>query len=205
MLVGAQDKTKMNKDKAMQSSGALSSSDKKFIMDVAHDGMKEIETARLALEKASSDEVKQYAQRLIDDHTKAGDELMQLASQKGVTMDHDMAMKHDADSMKQTSSTDPAAKSTDTSGAGHKAEMDKEHAAAMNKLSSLSGTQFDKEFIRAAVKDHEKAVKAFEKESTKADDADVRAFATKTLPTLQEHLQMARDLDKKMSGGMTNK
>ena len=207
VLVGAQDKAKMDKDKAMQS-GGLSSSDKKFIMEVAHDGMNEIEEARLAVEKAASDEVKQYAQRLIDDHTKAGDELKQLASQKGVMLDHDMAMKHDgtsADTMKQTAATDPADKKADMASSRDKGVMDKEHAAMMSKLSSLSGNEFDKAFIRAAVKDHEKAVKAFEKESTKADDADVRAFATKTLPTLQEHLQIARDLDKKMSGGTMNK
>jgi putative membrane protein len=44
------------------------------------------------------------------------------------------------------------------------------------------------------VKDHEKAVKLFSKESSSGKDAELKAFATKTLPTLQHHLEMARQL-----------
>jgi putative membrane protein len=195
-------------DKTTQTAGAVNSSDKKFVTEAAHGGMKEVELAKLAVTKAASDEVKQYAQRLIDDHTKANDELMQLASQKGITISHDMAMKSDTSSsdaaMKQTSATDPTAKTKDMA-SSHGATMDKDHKAMMDKMSALSGNQFDKEFIRVAVKDHEKNIKEFEKQSTKANDADVRAFAAKTLPTLQEHLQLARDLDKKLSGSTTNR
>ncbi|HJQ68907.1 MAG TPA: DUF4142 domain-containing protein [Blastocatellia bacterium] len=177
----------------MQTAGALNASEKKFITDTAHNGMNEVEMAKLAVTKAASDEVKQYAQRLVDDHTKANDALMALASQKGVTISHDMAAAPADTTMKQTSSADPAMKTKDA------AAMNKDHAALMSKLNGLSGNEFDKEFIRAAVKSHEKGVKSFEKQSTSATDADVKAFATNTLPTLREHLQMARDLDKKLS------
>jgi len=44
------------------------------------------------------------------------------------------------------------------------------------------------------VKDHEKAVQLFSTEAQEGKDADIKAFASKTLPTLQEHLQMARQL-----------
>jgi putative membrane protein len=74
---------------------------------------------------------------------------------------------------------------------------DQEH---MNKLSSLSGDAFDREYMNMMVKDHEKDVKEFEKASTKAKDADVRAFAAKTLPTLREHLQQARDIQSRVKG-----
>jgi putative membrane protein len=43
--------------------------------------------------------------------------------------------------------------------------------------------------------DHMKDVKEFEKQSTKGADPDIKAFASKTLPTLQEHLQMAKSLE----------
>lgn len=46
----------------------------------------EIEMARLALQKSSDESVKQFAQKMIDDHTMAGDELKQLASTKGITL-----------------------------------------------------------------------------------------------------------------------
>jgi putative membrane protein len=64
----------------------MSSADQKFMMMAAMGGMAEVEMARLALQKSSNDSVKQYAQKMIDDHTKAGDELKQLASMKGVTL-----------------------------------------------------------------------------------------------------------------------
>jgi putative membrane protein len=48
------------------------------------------------------------------------------------------------------------------------------------------------------VKDHEDDVKAFETQSKEGTDADVKSFAAKTLPTLQEHLQMARNAAQKV-------
>lgn len=53
----------------------------------------------------------------------------------------------------------------------------------------------DEDYIKQMVDDHEDAVKLFEK-AAKSDDADIAAFAQKTLPTLEHHLTMARDLKK---------
>ena len=61
-----------------------------------------------------------------------------------------------------------------------------------DKFSKLNGGDFDKAYADAMVKDHEKAVKTFTKESTEAKDPDVRSFAAQTLPTLKEHLQLAQ-------------
>jgi len=61
----------------------------------------------------------------------------------------------------------------------------KEHAAKWTS---------DKAYMDMMVKDHEKDVKEFERESTKGKDPDLKAFATKTLPTLQDHLKMAKAL-----------
>ncbi|PYX62544.1 MAG: DUF305 domain-containing protein, partial [Acidobacteria bacterium] len=60
------------------------------------------------------------------------------------------------------------------------------------KLSSAS--DFDKEFKTMAVKDHKKDIKEFERLSKSAEDADLKSWATKTLPTLQEHLRLAEQL-----------
>jgi uncharacterized surface protein with fasciclin (FAS1) repeats/predicted outer membrane protein len=72
----------------------MSSADQKFMMMAAMGGMAEIEMARLALQKSASDSVKQYAQKMIDDHTMVGDELRQLASMKGVTLTMQPDAKH---------------------------------------------------------------------------------------------------------------
>ncbi|MEP6922568.1 MAG: DUF4142 domain-containing protein [bacterium] len=85
--------------------GMMSSMDQKFMMMAAQGGMSEIEMARLALQKSSNDAVKQYAQKMIDDHTMAGDELKQLASAKGVmlSMDADRQMAMMAKMQKMSS------------------------------------------------------------------------------------------------------
>jgi len=66
-------------------------------------------------------------------------------------------------------------------------EMIKEH----------KGAEFDKAFVDHMVKDHEKDIAEFKRASTEAKDPNIKAFATKTLPTLQTHLEMA----KKLQGG----
>ncbi|WP_144007016.1 DUF4142 domain-containing protein [Pelomonas sp. KK5] len=67
--------------------------------------------------------------------------------------------------------------------------------AKLKMLGSHDGAKFDQKFAETiGVGAHEDAVKLFSKESGKAKDADVKAFASKTLPTLQHHLEMARAL-----------
>jgi putative membrane protein len=78
------------------------------------------------------------------------------------------------------------------------ADTDKEHKDAADKLSKASGKDFDKQYISNMVDDHEKDVKEFEKESKDAKDPDLKAWASKTLPTLQDHLKMAKDTKAKV-------
>jgi hypothetical protein len=66
------------------------------------------------------------------------------------------------------------------------------HRAAENRLMSLRDEDFDRAYMRQMVKDHENALKLFETEARNGRDDDLRAFAAKTLPTLKEHLAMAR-------------
>jgi putative membrane protein len=147
----------------------LSSMDKKFMMEAAMGGKAEVALAQLALQRSSSDSVKQYAQQMIDDHTKANDELMQVASTKGITLP---------------------------------TEPDANHKAMLAKMQTLSGAQFDSMYIKmAGVKDHEKMDKLFMGESSKGKDADAKAFAAKTLPTVEAHLRMARDMTTSMMSG----
>jgi putative membrane protein len=156
---------------SMQREGGMAtvgSSDRKFAMTAATGGMAEVEMARMALTKASSDAVKQYAQKMIDDHTTANTELMQIASTKGITLP-----------------TAPDAK----------------HRAMMAKMERLSGAEFDRQYIMmAGHKDHQKMEKLFRDESMRGRDADLKAFAAKTLPVVQQHLQMARELHGAMTG-----
>ncbi|HKQ99384.1 MAG TPA: DUF4142 domain-containing protein [Pyrinomonadaceae bacterium] len=148
---------------------ALNSADRRFVMEAALGGMTEVELGRLATERGASDAVKQFGQRMVDDHSRANDELMQLVSGKGVQL--------------------PTA-------------LDAKHQAMVTKMSSLSGAAFDRAYAKQMVKDHDKTIALFQGEASRGADADLKAFAQKTLPTLQEHLSMARALPS--GGGSTH-
>lgn len=75
------------------------------------------------------------------------------------------------------------------------AEPDKQLSALKDK----DGAAFDKAWAEATVKSHQKAVALFTAEKRQAQDPDVHNFAAKTLPVLDEHLKMARDLQDQLA------
>jgi putative membrane protein len=77
-----------------QSHGKLSSADHKFLLEAAQGGMAEVEASRLAMERASSQDVKQFAQQLMKDHTDANEKLMQIAQDKGVQLPKQLQGHH---------------------------------------------------------------------------------------------------------------
>jgi putative membrane protein len=77
------------------------------------------------------------------------------------------------------------------------------HGPVHAKLEKLSGAAFDRAFVAAMVEDHVKDVKAFEKAASGAADADVKAFAAKTLPTLKAHLKQVQELSKALGAKKT--
>jgi putative membrane protein len=133
-------------------------SDETFVMKAAHAGMEEVELGKLAVEKASSDEVKKFGQRMVDDHSKANEELKTLAQNKKITLPTD---------------------------------VDAKEKALHDRLMKLSGPDFDRAYLRAMLTDHREDVAEFRKEAKSGNDPDVKAWAAKTLPTLEEHLKLA--------------
>jgi putative membrane protein len=138
---------------------------KGFMTEAAKGGMAEVELGKVAVSKAQNAEVKQFAQQMVAEHTKANNELKQLAEKKSVTLPTD---------------------------------LDAMHKSMKDKLSNLSGAEFDKEYIKGQVEDHEKTVALFEAQSTGGTDADAKAMAMKTLPNLKAHLDMARKIQAKL-------
>jgi putative membrane protein len=145
-----------------QEKSTLSSSEKKFLEKAAQGGVAEVEMGKLAAQKGQNDQVKQFGERMVKDHSAADDKLMKIASDKAV----------------------PAS-----------SEMDASSKREYDKLSKLSGAQFDREYIRMMVSDHEKDVKEFQSEAKSAKDPDVKSFAQDTLPTLEEHLKAAKSAE----------
>jgi putative membrane protein len=71
---------------------------------------------------------------------------------------------------------------------------------AVKKFADMKGDRFDREYADFMVDDHQKAVKLFRKQADKGDNAELKQFASKTLPALEGHLKMAQDLKAQTKG-----
>jgi putative membrane protein len=149
---------------ALSASAALSSVDSDFAEKAASGGLAEVQAAQLAEQHATSPQIKQFAQRMITDHTAANTELQQIAKQVKVDLP-----------------TQPTVKD----------------ASEEQKLRGLNGTAFDQAYAQDQVRDHQDTVELFQKEASSGQDPALKAFAQKTLPILQQHLQMAQALNTK--------
>ena len=159
--------------KTNTSSSKLSSGDSDFIKEAAQGGMMEVQLGKAAQDKASNEKVKEFGKRMEQDHSKANDELKNIASDKGVQLSSD---------------------------------LDKKHKSKMDKLTKLSGAEFDRQYMRDMVSDHKDDIKKFQNEADKGKDADLKKFASQTLPTLKEHLQLAESAaDAVKSSGKSTK
>jgi putative membrane protein len=148
------------------SEGKVTSSDRKFMDKAAQGGLAEVQLGQLAEQKASSQSVKDFGNRMVTDHSKANDQLKSLASSDGVTLP---------------------------------ASMNAKDQALYNKLSGMSGAAFDRAYMSAMVKDHRMDIADFQKEANAGRNDGVKSFANSTLPTLQQHLQLAQSVDSKVS------
>lgn len=68
-----------------------------------------------------------------------------------------------------------------------------------DRLAKRSGAAFDREYVKMMVGDHEKDVAAFRRGSQAAKDPELAAWASKTLPTLEDHLQMIRQVQRQLA------
>jgi putative membrane protein len=139
----------------------LGEQDQTFIKEAAQGGLMEVQMGRLGAQKGHTEPVRQLGQKLVQDHSKANQELKLLAAQKQVTLPTDMPT---------------------------------EAQAMLSHLKSLEGAEFDKAFKKHAIEDHQKDIQKFQTIAQQSADSDVKAFAQKTLPVLQQHLKMAQDI-----------
>ncbi|SDB61941.1 DUF4142 domain-containing protein [Belnapia rosea] len=75
--------------------------------------------------------------------------------------------------------------------------MGAQHQAIYDRLAGLRGREFDRAYIQAMVEDHREDVQAFQTEAQDGTDPDVRAFAQRHLPVLQEHLRMVERMEQR--------
>jgi putative membrane protein len=134
-------------------------SDMDFAKAAAEGGFAEVRFGELAEDKASNKTVKELAQRMVTDHTKADDSLKTAASKDDVSIP---------------------------------SQLNAKDQATYVRLSQLSGTAFDRDYARDMVRDHETDIAIFRHEANDGKDASIKGFAAQTLPTLEDHLKLAR-------------
>jgi len=145
--------------------------DASFYKQAAEAGIAEVSAGQQALQKADNQKVKDFGQKMVSDHTKANDELKQLAATKNVKL-------------------------PTTPSVGEMGEK--------TKLDVLSGGAYDKSYIEGQIKDHEHVIALFRKEANSGQDPDARAWAKQSLPMLEEHLKMARQIAAENGYGRAN-
>lgn len=138
--------------------------DKDFVSKAWEGGKAEVELGQLAQQKSQSQDVKQFAQKMVTDHSAMEEKWFSpMAKQLGVSEPKGLSKK------------------------------DKKLS---EKLSGLSGTDFDNEYIKTMVKDHEDDLKQFQNEAQMTQDPNVKQVAQRGADIIQQHLQMIEQIAK---------
>lgn len=137
-----------------------------FVTEAAIGNMFEIQSSKLAEERNVGDATKQFAEKMITDHTKVSNAMSPLAKNANIAI--------------------PTA-------------LDSAHQKMLDQLTAAKGDDFVKQYHDDQVTAHKEAGSLFERYSKGGKDEQLKSFAAKTLPVIQDHLKMAEDLDKKSS------
>ena len=165
---------------AQEQQPALAQQDQDFAQEAAAGGLKEVQLGRLAQQRARSPQVADFGRRMVQDHSKANDQLKQIAQQKGFELPQELPedVQQQYQELQRLASEGPA-------GGGQEG----------------GPAQFDRVYMEEMVKDHQKDIEAFETEAQSGQHGDLKSFAEETLPTLREHLELARQVQSQVAGG----
>jgi len=154
-------------DRTASESTQLTEVDRTFASKAATGGKHEVDLGRLAAQQGSNADVKSFGNRMVQDHSKAGDELMQVTNRLGLTL---------------PTQDDPS------------------FIQMRDDLTKLKGAEFDRKYMSDMVEDHTKDANEFEDYVNHGSNPDLKEWASKTLTTVHDHLQMAKDVSAKVGG-----
>lgn len=137
--------------------------DADFVANTVAANYGEIKFAGLATQRSANPEVKKAAAMMVEDHTKALNELKTLAQSKAITVP---------------------------------VEEDDEARRKTERFSDEAGKDFDKKWCNEMIDRHDESIRKFENRMEKTEDAELKAWISKTLPVLRnhrDHLKMVHD------------
>lgn len=135
-----------------------------YAMAAAMGDLFEIESSKLALQKAKSPEVKSFAQMMVDGHSKTTNDLKTTLASAGVQV------------------TPPTT-------------LDEKHQSMLNDLQQAAAADFDTAYLDAQTKAHSESLDIHRGYAENGDNAPLKAFAAKTAPIVQQHLDQVKKLD----------
>ena len=135
--------------------------------DAAIGGLAEVQLGKLAQQNGQSQQVKEFGARMVQDHSKANDQLKSIAQPLGVQLPQ---------------------------------QLDSEHQKMYDRLASQHGDAFDRAYMKMMVTDHDKDMKGFRKEAQNGHDRDLKKFARETLNVIEQHDQLAHNVDRQLVG-----
>lgn len=141
--------------------------DQEFLTHAIACEIAEVKTAELALKTSKNEDVRRFANRMITDHSKSRDALLERAKEIKLAVVEGVA---------------------------------KEQRERMEKLSKLEGSAFDREYMQCETEGHEIGLKMWEKWSLDAKEQNIRDLAKRSAAVVKEHLEMAREISKKLKG-----
>lgn len=142
--------------------------DRDFIREHVAMGESEVALGQLAAQKGTHAEVKRFGEMMVRDHTAAGQELKQIHAQLAASTTADNRATADTDARD-------------------------EHKDALEDLQGLSGRDFDRKYMDLMIEHHEEAVDDLEDKAANGS-TEVRQWASKTLPKVQQHLEQAKTI-----------
>lgn len=140
----------------------------KFINKAVIGGQFEIESSQLALDRSTDPAVRNFAKKIISDHTRAASALNKAMAEAGL-----------AANLKPTA-------------------MDKKHIKILDALRQEDVQDFDEKYAEAQKKAHNNAVNLYEDYADEGDNVALKEFAINTLPTLKSHEDHAKKLEKRV-------
>ena len=148
---------------AKGSTGANGADDMKFAKNAMIFGLTELQLGKLAAEKASSDSVRQFAQKVAEAQEKANAQLKQIAANFKIPVPD---------------------------------EVDPKHASRVDKLSKLSGEEFDKAYVKDELKEREHNDRDFYMESMNGSNPALKDFAAKNRTAMEDQIEQLKALEK---------
>lgn len=186
-----------------------------FVWQAGVGGLMEVQLGQMAEEKGTDPSVRDFGRKMVRDHSKANEKLRKIAEKEQLVMPPTNTFAMNTNTAAGTNVFLYWSTMWDKSSAGPGNENMKGGEQMMMtlhsptnlyyldiaRLSGLSGSSFDQAYADEMVKDHLKDMQEFQEATSQLQDKDLKKFAQKTLPTLQEHYRMAVDMRNKVYGG----